>query len=51
LDLDAFIYGEQNLIIIFAIVEEIKDVEKLLDFKHDMRNISRVCTKTLEGKK
>ncbi len=51
LDLDAFIYEEQNLIIVFAIVEEIKGVENLLDFKHDMRKISRVCTKALEWKK
>jgi hypothetical protein len=48
LDLYAFIYGEQNLTTILAIVEEIRDVDKLLDFKHDKRNISRVRMKALE---
>ncbi len=37
LDSNAFISKDQNLIIVPATMEEIRDVDKLLDFKHDMR--------------
>lgn len=50
LDSYAFVFGEQNLTIIPTIVEEIKDVDGLLDFKHDMKKISKVCMKALEDK-
>jgi hypothetical protein len=51
LDSNAFIFKEQNFTIIPATMEEIRDVDRLLDFKHDMRKINRVHMKSLEGKK
>jgi hypothetical protein len=51
LDSYAFIFGEQNLTTIPTIVAEIKDVDRLLDFKHDMKKISKECMKALEDKK
>jgi hypothetical protein len=32
-------------------VEEIRDVDRLLDFKHDVKKIRRVHMKALENKK
>jgi hypothetical protein len=43
--------GNKILITIPATSEEITDVDRLLDFKHDMGNISRVHVKALEDKK
>jgi hypothetical protein len=51
LDSNAFIFREQNCTIVPATMEEIRDVDKLLDFKHDMKKIIRVHMKSLEGKK
>jgi len=51
LDSYAFIFGKQNLTTVLTNVEEMKDVDRLLDFKHGMRKISMVYMKTLEDKK
>jgi hypothetical protein len=51
LDSYAFIFWKQNLTIALTNVEEMKDVDRLLDFKHDMRKISMIYMKALEDKK